>query len=302
MKLLKINGNDYPIPEQWNELTGEQLYLISKLSNVSIPVNDFKLKLLLAILNFKVVNTSWKQVTDTDYFFRCDKYKRTYRISAEDFAYIVINSLKFLFTEVKENGIVTAVLNCKLTRNIIPSIKTKTEILYGPADGLTNMTFKEFIHCETFLSKYRETKSQTYLDKIIATLYRPQVANYNPTDVNYKGDIREEFNDFLIDDRAIHLQNLDVNIKHSILLFYDGSRSFMASQYKNVFSKSGTSGTSSKNDTFISLMKVVNTLAKNDPSKIEEMSNVLVYIALLSLDEMIAESKKMQENFNKNKK
>ncbi len=130
-----------------------------------------------------------------------------------------------------------------LTKQLLPEIvcrvklSPKREVLHGPAERFRNLTFAEFIYCDTLFSFFCKTNNIAYLDKLIACLYRTQRANHDPTGPTYKGDIRQDFNEHLIDGRLPLIEPLPMYIKYAILAWYRGCRKELEQLYDRVFTE-----------------------------------------------------------------
>lgn len=300
MFIVGINNTIFHLPSNWNELTKNQLIRLAQLSFEQLSPSDFKTKLVIYILDFEIVKFR-EQVVDgeTCFYFRDKKHKAIYLFSATDIAFIA-NKLDFLF-KVKTEKTPTGekelwLLDTKLTKNIISNIRVKLNTLYGPADGLSNILFQEWIHTETYYIDFCKTNDFTLLDKLIAVLYRPEVGNFDNDDVQYTGDRRDSFNDFLIDKRAAIISQLPQSIKYSLFLFYTGCRNHIHQMFKEVFSGS-VSG--EEQNTFKNMMIIVNSLANNDVTKNEKIRKTYLYEVMFALQQICINNKKLEELYKK---
>lgn len=215
MKSLEINFKDGRltskvskrvkclIPENWNELTKEQLKGVIRALSLGVSEITAKCHCLKSILNIK-----------NDIFFALDNY---------DVACLLYLT-NFIFKD------------CTLTKNNLPFIKTgflKLNKLAGPMDNFRNMTFSEFMFADTFLGKSSRAKDektkQFFLNHFIACLYRPIDKNAVP------GDLRIKFNEFTIEQRAKQVSKLSPITKQMIVTWYKGCRAELENKNPEVF-------------------------------------------------------------------
>ncbi|MBC8053739.1 MAG: hypothetical protein H7Y13_11810 [Sphingobacteriaceae bacterium] len=102
-------------------------------------------------------------------------------------------------------------------KNLYPKLKLKTADLI-PADlDLSNIGFGEWCFLDTYMSFfYRSQGDEEWLDKMIATVYRPTDPEANINSPNYTGDLREPFNENLIPGRVKLITGLKRNEKMAI--------------------------------------------------------------------------------------
>ena len=191
-----------------------------------------------------------------------------------------------------------------LTRQLIPSIRIPYSFkkLYGPSDDCKNLVFIEFIMAERNYAKFRKTGEVQFLDNLIAILYRRKKENYNPTSVNYDGDIRERYNDDLVEGRAKKISKLDINIKLAILTYYHGCRDHIIGQKKFslVFTKEkkdkieGSSGKHTWED-------VLMELAEHKTGYLDSVSFTSLYTILFIINSQIAINRQKIKDLKKRK-
>ncbi|WP_276496736.1 hypothetical protein [Pontibacter litorisediminis] len=125
-----------------------------------------------------------------------------------------------------------------LTKQLLPSIEPVAgTVLYGPDERFRNLTFAEFIYTETLYTRLAKKLDEETLDRLIAVLYRPQRQNYNPASPNYKGDIREDFNEHLFAGREPLIRQLPMHYKLAILAWYRGCKKELEALYDKVFTE-----------------------------------------------------------------
>jgi len=197
------------VAASWNELTPDQLLEIIRIQFSCEPGHLQKLQLLKALLQIK-----W--------------------------------GVLHLFTAVQRLNLyplVDFLEESKLTRQLLPDVSVRpleddeATVLHGPLERFRNLTFAEFIYADTYFSLYARHGKELFLDKLIATLYRPQREGYNPKSPAYKGDIREDFNENLIEDRLPLVQLLPQPTRYAILSWYRGCRKELETIYDLVFTE-----------------------------------------------------------------
>jgi hypothetical protein len=280
MHQININDIKLEIPGHWNELTREQLLTLARIVREEMELEELKLRMLFLFTGTKVIRCPSVLVNETERFLIRNK-KLKALVSAHDLAFITTPFLKF-FVEKPNNQ---WLLGSTLTRQLLPIIKIGRQALHGPADGLSNITFREFIFTETFLNENAH-------DKLIAVLYRP-AGKSKPGSLDYNGDIRERFNDNIIDDRVKVISRMPVHFKKAIMWYYEGCKQHIAALFPNVFTE-GT-GEKSTKSTFEAFMGIVDELSNNHPAEHERVLDVYLYSALQSLNQKIEKLNKHVE-------
>lgn len=127
-----------------------------------------------------------------------------------------------------------------LTAQLLPVLRLWRQHYHGPREAFRNLRFDEFIFADTYYLRYLQTGGEHYLNQLVATLYRPERADYDPRAVTYAGDRREDFNEHLVPARALRLGGLPDHHKHAVLLYYRGCRRLLEQRYEYVFSQDNT--------------------------------------------------------------
>lgn len=281
MHTLSLNDIRFNLPGNWNELNRDQLLKFASLNGKKdIELEEIKIKMLFLFTGMKVMEKPSITIDGKEYFWL--KYQKDkFLVSAYSLAFITQLNLAF-FKEIGENKYT---INPLLTRNLLTVIEVAGKKLYGPADGLSNLLLKEYVHTETFYSEYMKTQNQEALDKLIAILYRP-AGKIKPGTINFQGDIREPFNDFLIDNYAKITKKLAQNVRLTIIWYYEGCKRHISALFPKVFKEND--GKSSNENTFMNFMTIIDELANNQPAENERIMNVYLYTALTSLNQKIA--------------
>jgi len=133
----------------------------------------------------------------------------------------------------------TAQLLPSLTLPYLPFIE-QPQHFHGPREAFRNLRFDEFIFADSYYLRYLQTQEATWLDQLVAVLYRPERRPYRPRAVDYAGDRREDFNEHLVPARARQLARLPLATKQAVLLYYQGCRRLLEQRYEYVFSDDNT--------------------------------------------------------------
>lgn len=123
------------------------------------------------------------------------------------------------------------------TKQLLPWVRDKwwQRKLYGPTDGLANLSFLEFVYADSYFIAYAQTGAAQWLHHLVATLYRPQRRPYRPHAADYSGDRRQDFNPALIDARLAEAARLSQAEQLAILTWYRGCRRALEQRYEAVF-------------------------------------------------------------------
>ena len=256
-----------------------------------------KLKSILHFLDLSAIKCKpFHKRSETLHLFK-DSRKRPVFLSTEQITGMV-STLDFLFREQHITGDFNAqVLDSTLSVNLLPTFKHRFTRFYGPADKLFNITFKEFIVAETLFRNYSQSQDDSFLSKLIATLYRPKTKNADTLSFEFNGDVREPFNDHIIEARGKRMDSLNPSYRFAIALYYQGCRKFLHTQFSNVFSGSSSSGSSNHRG----YLDLVNSLTNNDVTKTEEVRNSMLFDVLVHLENVLKEQKQAKSKQNKSK-
>ena len=295
MHKITIGKLKKDLPSNWHELNKEQLLILCKLSLVSIPINELKAKLIMLWLNIKIESCNAKISKGVEVFrFRHKAY--IFWLSADDIA-ALSNLLDWLFVERinKKDGTKSFLIYSKLIRNLLPELKVDDTIYYGPADALTNIKYKEYIHLETAYDNYAKTQSDYHLSQMIAILYREKDPDYDM--LKPSGDIRKPLNDFMIEKSAEIFMKLNPEERLAFFHFYAGCKAFLAKKFPNVF---GGSNTGKKtDDVFMEYLKLTSAMAQDDVTKFEAIRDSYLYEVMTALDEIIRKATEINDKINK---
>jgi hypothetical protein len=303
---LTLNNDKYKLPDSWDDLSEGQLLRIADLANKSIPVNQFKTHILLSILGFQSGNRMYayshsqqSPTTTKDkelcYVLKDYKNKKRYLISITDLAYIVTNSLGFLFKESIIENKQHIEIDCKLNKTIITSIPLQGEKWFGPGDSLSNSTYEEYIRCLVSASEYSRGDSAG-LDRLICAMYRPG----NSENAAENGDFRQPFNDNLVQHRAKFVANLHPVLKSAIMLQFNGAIRNLANIFPNAFgSSSSNAKPPTSRDIFLQQFEIIDNLAQHRIPDKEIIRKSQLYDVLQTLDNVVRQNNELKRKLKK---
>ncbi|MEI6577694.1 MAG: hypothetical protein WCO63_16075 [Bacteroidota bacterium] len=141
-----------------------------------------------------------------------------------------LSELMDSFTSLKiVDGIEKRAVNVHFIKNMIPTIRTKEMVLHGPADALTDLSFIEFIDAHNLFLEYVETREEETLNKLVATIYRPQRLDYEQATRSpfFDGQRREKYNPATVEQWLPIVRSKPLLIKYAIFLFFSGCEQFL---------------------------------------------------------------------------
>lgn len=274
--------------DTWNTLSWRQLSHFCKFSIGESNPAHLKIKLLLNFCGLRLKRKRIIQLSGTDYqWFR---FRGKSILLSMPVINVISERIIGIFYRRTEND--EYHIDPKLSNNIIPPFRIRFKKYIGPADGLSNITFKEFIHTENFYTKYLETGDEKYLHGIVAVLFRP--IRIFDAFREFLGDKRAKFNDYRIDSYIKRIEKLNLVYITAIKYFYIGCRRLLMHLFPYVFTATG-SGDNSNPDTFRMYMELVDNLAGNNPTQKEAIRDQPLYEVLDSLNNIGAMDEKQKQ-------
>lgn len=142
-------------------------------------------------------------------------------------------TIEFLFDSREENdGTKSIFLKQNLTRTP-PKFKVKGITYYGPSNEIGNLSIYEFALADGYMIQYTKTGQSTFLDMMIATLFRPSKSK-SKKEYNYGGDRRVDIDSYehMIEKRSRLIgKKLDRIQKTIILHYFISSRKELFERY-----------------------------------------------------------------------
>lgn len=178
----------------------------------------------------------------------------------------------------------------QLTGQPLPVYKN----FYGPKAELDNVQLLEFYCSELFYSQHLAGEDAA-LDKLIAVLYRKGKPFYN-SQKDIDGDIRQPFNDNLVQYNSTIIKKWPAAVKQAILIFYEGCREKIAADNAKVFSGTGGGDTGSGD---ADLFAVLRGLSGGKYGNLKEVEKLNLHTALREMNILIEEQERMEAELNK---
>lgn len=263
MRKITIGEKDYSVPGNWNELTAEQLCFLAVILNRKCTVQEVKLKMLLFCMGGRI-----------------RRYQRAmgsgYAVSLpEGNAYLTPEQLTalscvfdFLFHETDKGRD----LDIQLTRNPFPLYITKSMPLAGPDDGLTNISYGQFIMLQSWQQQMKDD-FETALDNFLSVIWKDSL--FTTSD----------------DGSATWFRDVEPEVKTVMFWYYLGSMQFIQEKFPRVFTGSEGDG----GDVFDMQQRIVDEMASGDVTKKELVKQCLLYDALYTLEMAIERDEKAKQ-------
>ncbi|GAB3956737.1 hypothetical protein GCM10028805_47540 [Spirosoma harenae] len=163
-------------------------------------------------------------------------------------------------------------------------------VYHSPGEALNNSTFGEFMCAE------EAYKAQNWAE-LAAVLYRP-------SGKSAPDDKRERFEKTAVDGRAELFTRLDPALLSLIKTQYEASQQEIYACFPNVFisKEPNETATTTEEPSKGNWLEVTLNMAKCDPTKVIDIENVNVYLALKSLDLQIRQADELEEQLTEMRK
>lgn len=258
MRTITIANKNIEVPSAWNELLDAQLRLLACLVMEAYSLQEVKLKLLLFCIGARVRRAN-EQVSDV---WALALGSKTVFLSASELEEMG-RMFDFLFdTEGR--------LDVRLTRTPFFRLETPRMMLMGPEDGLTNISYGQFVQTQSLLPLVKED-FYSYIDQFLCVLWKD--LRFEPTE---DGDP-----DWLAD--------VNYAVKRIMLWYYVGSMRFIAEKFPRLFS-GGESSTDE--NPFEAHQRIIDELAGGDVTKKEQVRRSPLFDVLYTLEMAIERREK----------
>ena len=263
MREIKIIDKVFPVPGEWNELTVKQLRFLTILLNGESTAQEIKIKMLLFAMNVQIRNHKKGAFKIKHGRFSC--YITADQLTALSAIY------DFLFTENEEGK---PLFDIRLTKNPLPYLKAKDVRLFGPEDGLTNLSYGQYVMLQTWHQRISGGHWDECIDEFLSVIYKP--GKFSAVE---EGD-------------ASLFKTVSPHDKLIAFWFYLGCMAFIREKFSRVFSQGDSSG----GDIFDAQMRLIDELAGNDVTKKPAVKESLLYDAFYTLDMAIEKVAKNNKN------
>ena len=257
MKQINYGRRSISLPENWNDLTLEQLITLAVYSLRRLSVQELKVSMLLSTMKVRVMRKSG----DDEYRLSFGMLRRAEAISKADVTALA-DTFSFLIAQ-REAGV--HYINSTLTRDHFPTLRIRGRRLYGPGDILEHLTYEQFVWCQVYLQRM-QTEPKMFT-RLLATLW-------------HTGRV---FDASRIERDAQLIARLPVSTQIVMMWIWEGSLSFIQQQYPRIFSGEGGGG----GNVFESQQRIIDALAGGDMTKKDAVRQGYLYDALISMDESL---------------
>ena len=293
MHTLQIDNHSFSLPGEWKELSGEQFLKVASLCESRMSLAKFRLMLFTSFTGLRVLPKKEIYLNKQYYFYLAHGISREFLVASTEL-FQICKCFDFMLQPVDEASTSYRV-NFTSIVNLVPVMPAPYAILHGPADGLSNLIYAEYIHAETAYDSFIRTGKWKHALRLVAILYRPEVRNLNLNSPEYNGDKREPFNDFFVADRALSLKSVGSEYITAVVMWYAACRNWIISRWPEPFESSGPS---EKTDVFTGFMRMVTSLAGNDVTRTEKVRQSYLYDIMFTLQALAIENKRLKENLN----
>jgi hypothetical protein len=131
----------------------------------------------------------------------------------------------------EKDGKLVKSFKLKSTRNFVPRILG----YHGPKDGFENVTFCEYRIARNYFRKFAETNEESYLNSLVAILYRPSkwFTFFRRLRSSWDGEIRQAFtsksNQLSVEKRAKRISKVPYHIRYCVFLYFCGCEDYLKS-------------------------------------------------------------------------
>lgn len=305
------------IPDSWEELAPVQyvatVELLFELIEGRLSILEFRLRLLKELTGYKRSKKRYDAETieqiNSNLFVLSERLnfplKPVYHnpelldVVSEELKKILLNNFIFDIPQVTvyedELAMIRSRLNysvaihLNMRKNPLPSVETYDAILHGPVfnidkNGLvdTDIVAQEYVDAMGFYILYQKTKKEDFLDRLVASLYRPE---------------REKYDSFQCQQRLIYIQCLDINTRKGILLFFQNIQEYFLNHpvYGILFQ-----GKEDKNVISLGMENTIYNLSKEGYGTKNEISRLRLDDYLGMLLKMLIDSVKNLRALDKN--
>ena len=253
MRTITIANKNIEVPSAWNELLDAQLKLLANLLIEKQTLPEVRLKMLLFCIGARVRRAN-EQVSDV---WALALGSKTVFLSAAELEEMG-RMFDFLFdTEGR--------LDVRLTRTPFFRLETPRMMLMGPEDGLTNVSYGQFVQAQTLLPLV-QADFDSHINDFLCVLWKD--LRFEPTE----------------DGAPEWLYGVPDSEKRVMLWYYIGSLRFIAEKFPRLFSGGDGSDNSDPRTLFDAQQRIIDELAGGDVTKKEQVRRSPLYDVLYTLE------------------
>jgi len=300
---LSIEGKRYFLPENWQEISRNDLLIIADLYTRYLGSTDFLKFALIRMLGIRRYLVRYHdQVAFAHGLYRVLPIPaiihsginrgRVKVIPQEDLL-VLSQMLSWINSADKANN--------TLTRNLLPRITIRRSLfsrlhLYGPADHLRDVIAIEYANADSAFLAYCATGDLDQLDDLVGALYRPRKWYWRLerlfTDKNTSRRMR--YTGIQYGRKSYSSLSLNLPVKYAVFLFFQGCRNDLLAKYPYVFTSDGGSDGNSTG-----WAGVFRALTNENIIDIDRVMELPVHTVLFDLNEkirLIKQNEKLKNN------
>lgn len=292
---VRINEEEIPLPQSWNELSLEQcLYIYGILMTDSrdlleahelLPVKRMLIVQKLLNLDMKFME-QWE--SDCIQANGKDDGKLIFHSELDE----VLHTIDFLFDRLpneEDSDITRYQINLGLTRCPYGELSFekkggKKKFWYAPHESLENISIYEMGTTFTLFEAFMKTKDEAQADELIATLYRPsKPPNKENKQSAYQGDRRLPLlhHEGMVKKRINRVKLLPKPVKQIIIFWFASCRHKIISDFPNVFKGGGEQRGGNNYGWGGVLLGLADGLVNLDAISSQNHNNALTYLSYL---------------------
>ncbi len=177
--------------------------------------------------------------------------------------------------------------------------KYQDKKLFGPMNGLKNVSLYELATTFTLFENYLQTKDESIIDTLIATLYRPKK---RPTEKNlesgYEGDFRLPYlkHESTVAQRVPTVQRFHVLAKALVVFWFASCRQEIIESYPNVFVQNTSDRKTNNYGWGGVIMQLSEGIVNLDAVSSQNYANALTYLSMLDEQRREAEANALKQS------
>jgi len=183
-----------------------------------------------------------------------------------------------------------------LSINRLPFFRWRLQKYYGPVSEFHRLSFEEFGFADDAFLSFNETKDEEQLNKLVAILYRRRIRGFSQKHFKSNGDIREPFNHITYDYRIRIAEQLPLNKRMLVYLWFSHCRFAMLEHYKAVFSRKEEDEGEGRSSWLNTAMNIGGGVLNFHTIRKEN-----VYMVFEEMLRLVNEAERLKEQFEKQK-
>ncbi|MDX9907044.1 MAG: hypothetical protein RBS55_10700 [Bacteroidales bacterium] len=248
---LSIEDKRYFLPDNWQEITRKDLLIIADLYTRYLGSTDFLKYALIRMLGIRRYLVRYHdqiafakglyRVLPIPAIIQLGINRGRVKVFPQDDLLVLSQMLSWITADI-------SAAKSMLTRNLLPGITVRRSIfsrlhLYGPADQLRDVIAIEFAHADKAFLDYCTTGDPDKLEDLVGVLYRPQKWYWRIerlfTDKN--NSLRMRYTGLRYGRSSCSSLSVSLPVKYAVLLYFQGCRNELLSNYPYVYTSDGGS-------------------------------------------------------------